>query len=155
MELFIKIVNGQPFEHPIFGDNFREAFPDVDTTNLPSNYARFERVEQPVVNKFQVAEGPVYQWIDGVVKDVWSVREMNESERAQVIQRDVNFANELHQETVVYVENHLAKETNETAKQAWSDWLVQLNAWVVDDPMNIPDLPKPSEILKQMYGKPR
>ena len=41
MELFIQIRNGQPFEHPIFGDNFRQAFPDVDVDNLPPEFARF------------------------------------------------------------------------------------------------------------------
>ena len=44
MELFIRLVNGEPFEHPIMGDNFREAFPHIDTDNLPSEFARFLRV---------------------------------------------------------------------------------------------------------------
>ena len=155
MEFFIKIVDGQPFEHPILGDNFREAYPDIDTANLPSNFARFERVEQPVINKFQVVEGPVYQWVNGVVKDVWSVREMNDAERAQVIQQEVNFANELHQETIIFVQNSFAKETDETVKQAWNDWLVQLNAWEIVDPNNIPNFPQAPDIIKQMYGKKR
>ena len=30
MRLFIQIRDGQPFEHPIIEDNFREAFPDID-----------------------------------------------------------------------------------------------------------------------------
>ena len=45
MELFIQVdENGQAKEHPIHGDNFRQAFPHIDTNNLPSNFARFERV---------------------------------------------------------------------------------------------------------------
>jgi len=155
MELFIKIVDGQPSEHPILGDNFREVYPDIDTANLPSNFARFERVEQPVINKFQVVEGPVYQWVDGVVKDVWSVREMNDAERAEVIQQEVNFANELHQDAINFVQNSFAKETDETVKQAWNNWLVQLNAWEIVDPSNIPNLPQAPDIIKQMYGKTR
>ena len=31
MELYIRIVDGKPFEHPILGDNFRSVFPDIDT----------------------------------------------------------------------------------------------------------------------------
>ena len=39
LELYIQIRNGQPHEHPIFADNFRQAFPDVDTENLPDTFA--------------------------------------------------------------------------------------------------------------------
>ena len=41
MELFIRIKDGEPFEHPIFGDNFRAAFPDIDSDNLPPDFVRF------------------------------------------------------------------------------------------------------------------
>ena len=44
MELFIQIRDGLPFGHPIYGDNFRQAFPDVDLENLPPEFARFERI---------------------------------------------------------------------------------------------------------------
>ena len=44
MNLFIRIVDGQPFEHPIFEDNFKQAFPDVDLNNLPSEFLKFVRV---------------------------------------------------------------------------------------------------------------
>ena len=81
MELFIRIKDGVPFEHPIFGDNFRDAFPDVDTNNLPVEFAKFERVAQPNVAGVYQVEEVSYQWVDGVVKDVWSVRDMTETER--------------------------------------------------------------------------
>jgi len=85
MELFIQIRNGQPFEHPIFGDNFRQAFPDVDVNNLPPEFARFERVPQNVMpENFEVAEVR-YEWFDAIVKDVWSVRPMTDQERADKI----------------------------------------------------------------------
>lgn len=80
MELYIRIVNGQPFEHPIFGDNFREAFPQVDVNNLPSEFARFERIEKPnTCATFEIEECS-YQWVDGIVKDVWTVRAMTAEE---------------------------------------------------------------------------
>jgi hypothetical protein len=81
LELYIQIRNGQPFEHPIFADNFRAAFPDVDTENLPDTFAKFIRVEAPVPDTYEVYEGVTYQWVDGVVKDVHSVRPMTEEER--------------------------------------------------------------------------
>lgn len=80
MKLYIRIVNGQPFEHPILEDNFREAFPDVDTSNLPPEFAKFERVECPqLATTFQVDEAH-YEWVGNVVRDVWTVREMTAEE---------------------------------------------------------------------------
>lgn len=85
MELFIQIRDGQPYEHPIFGDNFREAFPDIDTSNLPPEFARFERIPIPDIGVYEIAEGPVYQWVNGIVKDVWTVRPMTAEEKQQKI----------------------------------------------------------------------
>lgn len=85
MELFIQIIDGQPFEHPILGDNFRQAFPDIDTTNLPPEFARFERIEQPIIGVYQVYEGVTYEWIDGIVKDVHHVYNLTDAEKAKKI----------------------------------------------------------------------
>jgi hypothetical protein len=85
MELYIQIRNGQPFEHPIFGDNFRHAFPGIDVDNLPPEFAVFQRVPQNVTpGPFEVAEVS-YQWFDTIVKDVWSVRPMTDQEKATKI----------------------------------------------------------------------
>ena len=81
MELFIRIVNGQPFEHPILGDNFREAFPNVDTNNLPPEFARFERIPCPQIAGTYELDVVSYQWVDGVVKDVWTMRAMTQEEQ--------------------------------------------------------------------------
>jgi len=85
MELYIQVRNGQPFEHPIFGDNFRHAFPGIDVDNLPPEFAVFQRVPQNVTpGPFEVAEVS-YQWFDKIVKDVWSVRPMTDQEKAAKI----------------------------------------------------------------------
>ena len=80
MELYIRIKDGQPFEHPIFGDNFRQAFPNIDTDNLPDSFAKFVRIEAPVVGIYEVYEGATYEWQDGVVTDVHHVRAMTAEE---------------------------------------------------------------------------
>lgn len=80
MELFIRLKNGQPFEHPIFGDNFCAAFPDVDVNNLPEGFARFVRVAAPTVGVYQIYEGVTYEWQDGVVTDVHHIRDMTPEE---------------------------------------------------------------------------
>jgi hypothetical protein len=86
MELFIRIVDGKPFEHPIIGDNFRQAFPDVDTNNLPPEFARFERVAYPdVVGVYEVYEGVTYELGGDVYKDVYHFRPMTDAEKAAKI----------------------------------------------------------------------
>lgn len=81
MELFIRLKNGQPFEHPIVGDNFRQAFPEIDTNNLPPEFARFERIEKPVVGVYEIYDGVTYKWINDVVKDVHHIRPMTTEEK--------------------------------------------------------------------------
>lgn len=97
MELFIRIKDGQPFEHPIFGDNFRQAFPDVDVNNLPPEFARFERVERPVLGEYEVmvSEDATYELIDGVWKDVWHKRDMTAEEIAAKKQETIQTVQEL------------------------------------------------------------
>ena len=80
MELFIRIKDGQPFEHPIFGDNFRQAFPDVDVNNLPPEFARFERVAAPVVGVYQICN-TTYELDGSIYKDVHTVCEMTDAEK--------------------------------------------------------------------------
>lgn len=80
MELFIRIKNGQPFEHPIVGDNFQQAFPDIDTNNLPESFARFVRVEVPVVGAYEIYEGVTYEWSEGLVTDAHHIRTMTAEE---------------------------------------------------------------------------
>ena len=81
MELYIQIKDGQPHEHPIFGENFRQAFPNIDTNNLPADFAAFERIEIPLVGTYQVYDGVTYEWDNGVVKDVHHVRDMTAEEK--------------------------------------------------------------------------
>ena len=85
MELYIQIRNGQPYEHPIMGDNFRQAFPAIDTGNLPLEFANFERIPAPEIGPFDVLEGPVYEWDNGIVKDVWTISPMTDEAKTAKI----------------------------------------------------------------------
>lgn len=75
LELYIEIdENGQPVNHPILGENFRLAFPNIDTNNLPSKFEKFQRNERPVEQEGEkVSETPVYQKINGIWQDVWII----------------------------------------------------------------------------------
>jgi hypothetical protein len=142
MELFIRIVDGQPFEHPIFGDNFREAFPHVDIENLPPEFAKFERVQQPNANSVFEVEELSYQWVDGIVKDVWTVRPMTAEEEIQKRQDLADGANASVEFMKGMAQQNADSAPSEAAKQAWLDYLAELNAWALVDPVN-PNIPKP------------
>jgi len=82
MELYIRVKNGQTVGHPIVGDNFHQVFPAIDTNNLPSEFARFTRVEAPIPGVYEVYEGVQYQLQDdGSCKDVHSMRDMTANEK--------------------------------------------------------------------------
>jgi hypothetical protein len=83
MELFIRIKDGQPFEHPIFSDNFCQAFPDVNTNNLPPEFAKFVRLEIPSFGIYEVYEGATYVWQNGVVTDFHNIRAMTLEEKTE------------------------------------------------------------------------
>jgi len=81
MELYIRIKDGAPFEHPILGNNFRQAFPDVNTNNLPPEFAPFTRIE-PTIDVYKVYEGVEYQLQeDGSCMDVHTIRDMTAEEK--------------------------------------------------------------------------
>lgn len=75
MRLFIRMVDGAPFEHPIIESNMRAAFPKVDLDNLPPQFMPFERVPRPKPEpgKIIVSAQCRYEVQDGVVRDVWDV----------------------------------------------------------------------------------
>lgn len=82
MDLFIQIdENGQAKEHPIIGDNFRQAFPNIDVNNLPSNFARFERVSRPMSGPYEKNHRSSYQKrFDGVWADTYICDPMTQEE---------------------------------------------------------------------------
>lgn len=93
MNLFIRVdENGNAVEHPIFEDNFKEAYPHIDVDNLPSEFAKFVRVPRPTLNIYQVlvSTEPTYQKIDGVFTDVWDIREMTTEEKTIKQQATLN-----------------------------------------------------------------
>jgi hypothetical protein len=85
MKCYIQIENGNPIGHPMVEENFVQCFPEIDLNNLPSNWANFVRVVQPEIDRFEVVVGVSYQWVDGVVKDVWEVRQITDEEKNTLI----------------------------------------------------------------------
>jgi len=83
MNLYIRLQDGQPFEHPILEANLLQAYPELNLNELPDWLARFTRLEIPA----DIVLGPyedhvcTYQMVDGVVTDVWSKRQFTEAEK--------------------------------------------------------------------------
>jgi hypothetical protein len=142
MELFIQIRNGQPFEHPIFGDNFREAFPHIDVNNLPTEFARFERIQCPFEKALFKVHEVTYQWENGIVKDVWSERDANETERAAELKEITESLFKRVENYKVISQAEIDHAATEQIKQLWVNYLAALNAWVLVDPLN-PRFPRP------------
>jgi hypothetical protein len=82
MKLIIRIKNGQPYQHPMTEENFRQAFPHIDTNtdDLPEGFVWFERVDRPAIGVYEYYEGVSYEWRDGIVKDVHRARALTEEE---------------------------------------------------------------------------
>jgi hypothetical protein len=142
MRLFIQIRDGQPFEHPIVESNFVEVFPHIDINNLPPEFANFERVPEPQVLFAEIVDGETYQWFDGIVKNVWAVRQLTDSELTEKKQILFNNIDGRRQSLNVYAQEQIQTAPNETTKQIWEDYVVQLNAWVVTDFDKL-DMPHP------------
>lgn len=86
MRKFIRIVDGQPHQHPVLESNMRVALPYIDLDNLPDDWAEFVRIPMPEIGPYEIYQGVDYQWVDGKVQDVHLVREMIESERQEKIE---------------------------------------------------------------------
>lgn len=141
LELYIQIRDGQPHEHPIFADNFKLAFPDVDVNNLPADrFAKFLRVAQPVLGTYEVYEGVTYEWTGDVVKDVHHVRPMTAKEKTAKTAQLKADANQTKLNRIAFINDVLTKETDETAQALWLDCLTAHEAWVLQsvDPITPP-----------------
>lgn len=132
LELYIQIRDGQPHEHPIFADNFREAFPGVDTDNLPNTFAKFIRVAQPAIDTYEVYEGVTYEWVDGVVKDVHHVRPMTDEERAAKVEQMKSDAEQIKLGRIAFINDMLTTETGDDAQTLWLDCLTAHEAWTLE-----------------------
>lgn len=84
-DLYIRLENGAPIDHPILGVNLKEAF-QIDLDNLPENFAKFERVSfvQAKPGIYFVHLNSTYGWDGNVVKDIHTFRPMSEEEKTQL-----------------------------------------------------------------------
>jgi len=90
MNLYIKVENEQPVDHPVFMDNLFQAF-----GGIPDEYKPFIRVARPEAGVYQTfdSDSPTYEFNSsiGYWWDVWSLRDMTDAEKLakqQKVQND-------------------------------------------------------------------
>jgi hypothetical protein len=128
MRLFIQILNGQPHQHPIIEDNFREAFPHIDVDNLPSNFAEFIRVSRPYPGantRLFLIDRVSYQWVGNQVQDVWVEDLMTDSEKEIALTERVKVLENVLAQCKNIAHKHIASETGE-GLQVWETYLQTL-----------------------------
>jgi hypothetical protein len=127
MELYIRIVDGQPFEHPILGDNFHQAFPNIDPNNLPESFAVFTRINAPTIGVYELYEGVTYEWSGGVVTDRHHVRKISD-------------------EAIITMQN--------AAKANWAE--NGYPSWVFDESICnfVPPVPRPADEKFYLWDEP-
>ena len=79
MNLYIQIENDQPINHPALMDNLVQSL-----GGIPPGWEQFIRVPPPVLGIYQVLESeqPTYTTQFGYWMDTWTIRDMNEAEKA-------------------------------------------------------------------------
>ena len=82
LELYIKIQNGLPVDHPQLKDNILDAFQlsDPDLDGHP-DWLPFIRTERPAAGIYEVAGGPHYVRSGLVVNEQWILRSMTDEEK--------------------------------------------------------------------------
>lgn len=86
MNLYIRVIDGKPFEHPISQENLEQVVPNFDPENPPATLEKFVRVPQRHVGFLEIYEGSSYEFVDGVWQDVHNIRPLSEEEKAAKIQ---------------------------------------------------------------------
>lgn len=85
MNFYIKVVDGEPVDHPIFEENLKQVLmADVITDYAleQHGYARFERTQMSL-SEVQIGEPTYVMSEDGVVRQVNTVREMTQEEKLE------------------------------------------------------------------------
>jgi hypothetical protein len=85
MRCFIRVVEGNPFEHPYTAENLSQLIKDFDPDNPPDGLEEFIRIAPPVVNFLETFVGTTYEKVNGFWQDVHNVRPLTEIEKEEKI----------------------------------------------------------------------
>ncbi len=131
-DYFIRIKDGVPVGYPILGSNFRDAFPDIDVNNLPPTFAKCIRYPYPTNVEFYQVAFTSFIWNNGVVEEIWSVRDMTQEEKDI---KDSMYKNQLLQ-TLLNLKSNALIEMSASADanfvSAMQNYINNLNLLIAD-----------------------
>ena len=92
MKCYIKIQDGTPIGYPIVESNFKQVFPEIDTNNLPPQWANFDNSPplQRQLGPYEVFEGENYVMQNGIVTREAVVRPMTDQEKQDLQKRVID-----------------------------------------------------------------
>ena len=77
MNLYIETENGAAKNHPALESNLLQSLGEI-----PAHWEPFVRVDRPLCTLYQTIGNHVYEKVDGVWTDVWTVRDMTAEEKS-------------------------------------------------------------------------
>lgn len=91
LNLFIKLENGEPVNHPTTEENLLQFYPDLEVNNPPDGWGKFIREPHPDMNFFETVDTVNYELSEEYTKqfgtktwhDVYTIREMTPEEKEQ------------------------------------------------------------------------
>jgi hypothetical protein len=141
MDCIIRIVDGKPFEHPIVMENFYSAFPQIDVNNLPSGFAKFDRLHPPSSLEGQthyhyMGHHYVFNESINAWTDEWFLIEMTEEEKTatRLRQKEMVDAGIAHS---IEIARQYLEEAAEENKHLWQTHIDELTNFTYDDPFNV------------------
>jgi hypothetical protein len=143
MDLFIRIENGSPVDHPITLENLQLVYPDFDPVNPPENFMPFVKLGVPSCGHFEKYEGVTYVMESNYVTEIHHVRPMNEEEKNDYINAiKIKFLENGGDEDWLFDENTISfvppiPYPTDGQKYLWEK---DSNTWILD---TTPEPPKP------------
>ena len=139
MNLYIKLENGQPINHPLFEDNILQCYPNIDLSNTDL-FVPFIRLQVPYLPKteLQVIENKyVYDANTLSYTDSYYIRDMNQDEIVQTTNDKINSNNAIITSLTDNALQELVK-ADEIDKPIWHSYLDSLyDLTLYSDPFKI------------------
>jgi hypothetical protein len=127
--LFLKVVDGQPIENPVYESNLIQVYGYV-----PPEYQPFTRVQQNVTPLIYENVTDTYQTVDGQWQDVWVISEQTTEQKAATTAQ-INAEGVAQQQQLIINANAkivtLTAEGDTQGVEVWNTYLTSLNAWTM------------------------
>jgi hypothetical protein len=128
-ELYIKVIDGQAIDNPVYQSNLIQVYGYV-----PPEYQPFTRVQQNVTPLIYQNVTDTYQDVDGQWQDVWVISEQTTEEKAATTAQ-INANGEAQQQTLINNANNqiatLTEQGDTQGVETWQTYLANITAWTM------------------------